>query len=471
MPANSLFSSVNLLWSWSLRSLASSPKWEISLANSPQRLRGTSSTGAVGLAWLASGAAPAFAQKRELTFLSWNHFVPAADDELRRQAEVFAKQANCSIRVDTMAHLQMPAKVAAEAQSQAGHDMYRTAGADTSRIGFLVGLYAAVGLLVSIPLGALANRRGRRTLILLGLACLTIASLGFVWAPTYLWLVVARFVQGLGASAIWVGGLTAAADLSPDASMGSSLSVITGSWALGFVVGPALGGIGSVRFPFVLYAALSAAALVVCMILLPETGRVGVRTTLAGILGVLRLPAVLASAAATFAMSFFYGTVEAFLPLMVDARGVGRGRIGLLFPIAGVPSIVLPQLTGRMADRLGDRRVIVFGLLYAAILCAAFLTLMDLMPLWPLFLLVGLVEVLVYVPAVALLHRGMSHDQRIFATGSHSYAFSSGFFLGPLLGGILVTAGGYALVFVVMTAVMIAGAVTLLATRLETAGP
>src|SRR5436309_5937711 len=85
----------------------------------------------VGMAsWLALGKAPAFAQKRELTFLSWNHFVPASDDELRRQAEVFSKQANCTVRVDTMAHLQMPAKVAAEAQSQSGHDMYRSAGAD-----------------------------------------------------------------------------------------------------------------------------------------------------------------------------------------------------------------------------------------------------------------------------------------------------------------------------------------------------
>jgi multiple sugar transport system substrate-binding protein len=92
----------------------------------------TSSLGAsAGLAWLAGGRAPAFAQKRELTFLSWNHFVPAADDELRKQAEAFGKQANCTVRVDTMAHLQMPAKIAAEAQSQAGHDMFRTAGADT----------------------------------------------------------------------------------------------------------------------------------------------------------------------------------------------------------------------------------------------------------------------------------------------------------------------------------------------------
>src|SRR5687767_15868209 len=91
-----------------------------------------SSAGAsAGLAsWLALGRAPAFAQKRELTFLSWNHFVPASDDELRRQAAAFSKANNCTVRVDTMAHLQMPAKLAAEAQSQSGHDMFRSQGAD-----------------------------------------------------------------------------------------------------------------------------------------------------------------------------------------------------------------------------------------------------------------------------------------------------------------------------------------------------
>ncbi|MBI1847513.1 MAG: extracellular solute-binding protein [Candidatus Rokubacteria bacterium] len=82
-------------------------------------------------AGLALAQAPALAQKRELTFFSWNHFVPASDDELRKQAEAFGKANNCTVRVDTVAHLQMPAKIAAEAQSQSGHDMLRTASADT----------------------------------------------------------------------------------------------------------------------------------------------------------------------------------------------------------------------------------------------------------------------------------------------------------------------------------------------------
>src|SRR5215475_2759340 len=79
---------------------------------------------------LAVDRAPAWAQKRELTFLSVNHFVPASDDELRRQAEVFGKQAGITVRVDTIAGLQLPAKRAAEAQAQSGHDLVFLSHAD-----------------------------------------------------------------------------------------------------------------------------------------------------------------------------------------------------------------------------------------------------------------------------------------------------------------------------------------------------
>src|SRR6266705_2059354 len=92
---------------------------------------GQSAGATAGIAsWLALGQAPAHAQKRELTFLSWNHFVPASDDELRRQAEVFGKQAGVTVRVDTIAGLQLPAKRAAEAQAQSGHDLVFLSHAD-----------------------------------------------------------------------------------------------------------------------------------------------------------------------------------------------------------------------------------------------------------------------------------------------------------------------------------------------------
>src|SRR5438876_11776827 len=96
-------------------------------ASSRRQFLKHSAAATAGMAsWLALGKAPAYAQKRELTFLSWNHFVPASDDELRKQAETFSKQAGVSVRVDTIAQLQLLAKFAAEEQSQSRHDMIRT---------------------------------------------------------------------------------------------------------------------------------------------------------------------------------------------------------------------------------------------------------------------------------------------------------------------------------------------------------
>jgi multiple sugar transport system substrate-binding protein len=97
---------------------------------SRRRFLHTSAGAVAGLSLTALGRAPAYAQKRELSFLSWNHFVPAADDELRKQAEAFGKAVGATVRVDTIAHLQLPAKRAAEAQSQSGHDLLLTGGAD-----------------------------------------------------------------------------------------------------------------------------------------------------------------------------------------------------------------------------------------------------------------------------------------------------------------------------------------------------
>jgi multiple sugar transport system substrate-binding protein len=66
---------------------------------------------------------PATAQQRELSMLSWNHFVPASDVELKKQAEAFARQHGVKVRIDTIPHPQIPTKLAAEVQTQSGHDI------------------------------------------------------------------------------------------------------------------------------------------------------------------------------------------------------------------------------------------------------------------------------------------------------------------------------------------------------------
>jgi multiple sugar transport system substrate-binding protein len=83
-----------------------------------------SASGLSGMAGiLALRKPPAMAQQRQLTMLSWNHFVPASDEKLREQAAAFSKQRGVKVQVDTIAHLQLPSKLASEVQTQSGHDI------------------------------------------------------------------------------------------------------------------------------------------------------------------------------------------------------------------------------------------------------------------------------------------------------------------------------------------------------------
>jgi multiple sugar transport system substrate-binding protein len=59
---------------------------------------------------------PAVAQERELSMLTWNHFVPASDAELKKQVEQFGRQQHVKVRLDFIAHLQLPAKLATNIQ-------------------------------------------------------------------------------------------------------------------------------------------------------------------------------------------------------------------------------------------------------------------------------------------------------------------------------------------------------------------
>src|SRR5262247_4698792 len=87
------------------------------------RRRFLGATGASVAGVLASGKAPAFAQTRELTFLTIASFVPETDKELKRQLDEWGAKNNVKVRLDIIAHLQLQTKKAAEVQARSGHDL------------------------------------------------------------------------------------------------------------------------------------------------------------------------------------------------------------------------------------------------------------------------------------------------------------------------------------------------------------
>jgi len=100
---------------------------EVGYRFSRRRFLEIGAAGALGVFTL--GRAPVFAQRREVTMITWNHFVPASDEKLKEIGAEFGKRNNVNVRIDTMAHLQLPSKLAAEVQTRAGHDIVFVPGA------------------------------------------------------------------------------------------------------------------------------------------------------------------------------------------------------------------------------------------------------------------------------------------------------------------------------------------------------
>jgi DHA1 family multidrug resistance protein-like MFS transporter len=114
-------------------------------------------------------------------------------------------------------------------------------------VGLITGVYA-LGQLLFAPLwGRLSDRTGRRPLILIGIAGYVVAQVLFGLA-TSLWLLyAARILGGIFSSATLPVSAAYVADMTTNEERGRGMAWLGTAVSLGFVVGPALGGLLSRR--------------------------------------------------------------------------------------------------------------------------------------------------------------------------------------------------------------------------------
>jgi len=132
-------------------------------------------------------------------------------------------------------------------------------GATPTTIGLLFGAFGLTLLLVSIPMGAVSDRIGRRAPLVAGLLALAGATALFGLARTLPMLFLARLVQG-GADAIaWVVGFALIADLYAPEERGRAMGFVMSGTSFGVLIGPSIGGwlyeLGGIELPFMAVAA------------------------------------------------------------------------------------------------------------------------------------------------------------------------------------------------------------------------
>jgi len=253
-------------------------------------------------------------------------------------------------------------------------DLSRRLGASPSLIGLLFGSFGATMLVVSVPMGAVSDRVGRKAPMLAGLVALAASTLLFAYAQGLPALFAARLVQGAADAVAWVVGFALVADLYAPAERGRVTGIILGGVSVAYIVGPSLGGwlyeIGGIRTPFLVVTAMAVlTALGFARLRLPDHRASRDPVPIARL---VRDRRVLTCAVVVLLLA---STMTMFEPVFVlylqDALGIGPARVGTVFAAAAVCNAVFHPLAGRAADRWGARRVTFVGLLACAFVMPA----------------------------------------------------------------------------------------------------
>ena len=321
--------------------------------------------------------------------------------------------------------------------------MRQLAGSDeiSGRYGLMISLYATMQLLFSPVLGGLSDRYGRRPVLLLSLAGATVDYAFMALAPKLWMLFVGRAIAGLSSANMAVA-TAVMADVSGESDRARRFGYLHASFGVGFVLGPALGGVLgalNLRAPFAVSAVLCAINLLLALFALPETRPAGVEGRSAGgsplrELGwALGQRALLPMLGIYLVMNFVGQTYGTLWVLYNEDRFGWDGRmIGLSLTLYGLSQAgAQGLLTDPVIRWLGARPAIALGLLLEAACCVALSLATQgwaVFALLPLLALSGL-----NVPALqALLSGSVGADRQGRLQGLLSSLVSLTAIVGPL---------------------------------------
>lgn len=246
-------------------------------------------------------------------------------------------------------------------------------------VGWFGTLFAAMQFLCAPLLGALSDRFGRRPVVLASNLALGLDYILMALAPSLGWLVVGRVLAGMCSASVTTAHAYIA-DITPGAQRAGAFGILGAAFGLGFVIGPALGGVlgaWDLRAPFWVAAGLSLANFLYGWLILPESlpaerrGPLNLRRAnpVSALLWLRRSPQVLGLASVVFLSNLAHVALPATFVLYADFRyGWTEREVGLCLAVVGVCSaLVQGGLVRRVVPRFGERRVLMFGLSMGAL--------------------------------------------------------------------------------------------------------
>lgn len=244
--------------------------------------------------------------------------------------------------------------------------------------GVFVGVWALMQFLFSPVMGALSDRFGRRPVILSSNLGLGLDYMLMAVAPSLWWLFVGRLISGMMAACVSTS-FAYIADVTEPEKRAGAYGMVGAAFGLGFILGPALGGLlGDVdpRLPFWVAACLTLVNAAYGLFILPESlppeKRSDFSWTRANPIGAFGLlnsnRRLIRLALVNFTAQFAHYVLPTVFVLYVGERyGWTPKTVGLTMAGIGVcAAFVQGWLTARMVKRFGERKTLLAALVFGA---------------------------------------------------------------------------------------------------------
>ncbi len=270
----------------------------------------------------------------------------------------------------------------------------KTYGASDTLIGWMMAVFAVVRLFFSPVGGWLADKIGRKPLMVFGMFMYTVVMFMFGVANSLPELFLYRGAQGAASGLVWPVAMAYIGDVVKEEDRGKAMGLYTLTFATGNAVGPMLGGLIASNFslsvPFYFTSALALISGLLLLFGLKESfegetqtsEKLAKRTT--RIKNILTKPMGYLKSITPYPTTFLgisLGSFTVFLGLAVlypmlpiygkDLLELNMAQIGYIFTIIGAVQVVFMFPSGSLADRIGRKKMIVAGSLVASIFIGA----------------------------------------------------------------------------------------------------
>jgi MFS family permease len=242
-------------------------------------------------------------------------------------------------------------------------------GASLAVIGAMASAFLVSNFIFQYPMGWLADRWGRKRLMVAGLLWQAVVSLLYLVIADPLLFVLLRFVEGIASATMLPPARALIADRTAPEKRGEAYGLFNAFFNATWLLGPGIGsGLALLGYQYVFIGAFVARVLAVIVVMLlineaPQSHSQTVETRRRVTARELLSLPLLGAYVLVFGDYLWLGFDQTLFPIwMHDNLGASVGLIGLTYIVWGLPTTLLSPVGGRIADRVRrSTTILIFG--------------------------------------------------------------------------------------------------------------